>query len=270
MDRRKILLVVAVVVAALGAALVFVYAQDAEDRAAAKVQTQQVLVANKMIMPGESAADAADAGKLLSLPVPEAQVLEGSTNNGDDFADKVALTTIYPGEQLVTQKFGAIEDIEGATQLPIPAGKVAVTLEMTETGRVGGFAKPGSHVAILMVPIISGQCTTTSPFQVEAGAGNDPAALDAYLDSIRSRTIERDVTVLGVGDRTVQQEEPAEGEAVADTVAVTLLTVAADQDQAEVLSALDKSDCVDLSFALRNDESAIQETGAGRNDDGGE
>ena len=77
MDRRRILLVVAVIVAALGAALVFVYAQDAEDRAAEQFTTQNVLVATQVISPGESASDAANAQKLLSKPVPTDQVLSG-------------------------------------------------------------------------------------------------------------------------------------------------------------------------------------------------
>lgn len=54
MERRKILLVVATVVAALGATLVFLYAQGAENRAVAQFQTVEVLSAAQRIERGES------------------------------------------------------------------------------------------------------------------------------------------------------------------------------------------------------------------------
>ena len=150
MDRRKVLLVVAVLVAAIGAGLVFLYAQDAEDRAAEQVQTTQVLVAQAVIMPGESAAEANDAGKLLSQPVPLDQALAGSTNQGTDFTDAVALTTIYPGEQLLTQKFGTVEEIENDLQLPIPDGLVGYPINLDDLSRVSGFTAPGSRVGAII------------------------------------------------------------------------------------------------------------------------
>ncbi len=63
MDRRKLLLVVAAVIAVLGVALVFVYAKGADTRAAEKFDTVEVLVANKKINPGESFDDALESGK---------------------------------------------------------------------------------------------------------------------------------------------------------------------------------------------------------------
>ncbi len=150
MDRRKILLVVAVVVAALGAALVFVYAQGAEDRAKEEIQTVPVLVATQIILPGESASDAANAQKLVSTQVPADQVLEGATNNGAEFTDAVAKTTIYPGEQLLRQKFGTVEEIEADAQLPIPDGLVGYPLNLDDLSRITGFTKPGSRVGAIL------------------------------------------------------------------------------------------------------------------------
>lgn len=150
MDRRKILLVVAVVVAALGAGLVFVYAQDAEDRASEQVATVDVLVVTAPISPGELASDAAASGKILSQPVPADQVLEGSTDDGTVFAGQIALTKLYPGEQLLTQKFGTVEDIESEVSLPIPDGMVAKPVALDDVARVGGFTTPGSRVGVFV------------------------------------------------------------------------------------------------------------------------
>lgn len=179
MDRRKILLVVAVVVAALGAGLVFVYAQGAEDRAKEEIQTQPVLVAQQLILPGESASDAANAGKLVSRNVPSDQVLAGATNDGRMFVDAVAKTTIYPGEQLVTQKFGTVEEIEADAQLPIPEGLVGYPVNLDDLSRVSGFTKPGSRVGAII--------TGTFPPDTE----------------ISSRLLLDDVSIFATGGETI-------------------------------------------------------------------
>jgi pilus assembly protein CpaB len=247
-DRRKILLVVAVVVAALGAGLVFVYAQGAEDRAKDDIATVPVLVAQQMILPGESASDAANAGKLVSQEVPPAEALEGSTNEGADFKDSIALTTIYPGEQLLTQKFGTIEDIEGRPTLPIPDGLGATTVELTAQDKVGSFAQPGSHVAFYV---------TDRGGAASGGSGGTPAAC----------LVEDDLLVLGVGSTSVNAPAPAPGGDVAvgsdnaqgEVVGTTLMTMAVDSDQAATLIYLRNfPDRFVLTFVLRNDESDLK------------
>ncbi|MAO80927.1 MAG: hypothetical protein CMH82_09745, partial [Nocardioides sp.] len=62
MDRRRMLLVAAAVVAALGTALVFLYVRGADNRAQEKYETTDVLVATVQIERGERIADAAAAG----------------------------------------------------------------------------------------------------------------------------------------------------------------------------------------------------------------
>lgn len=156
MDRRRILLVVAVIVAALGAGLVFIYAQDAEDRAAEKLETQNVLVATQLISPGESASDAANAGKLLSKAVPRDELIVGSTNEGSDFTSTVALTTIYPGEQLLTQKFGSIDQVAAETGLVVPEGLTATAITLDDTSRISGFTPAGTRVGVFITGTFAG------------------------------------------------------------------------------------------------------------------
>src|SRR5215217_2336459 len=112
MDRRKLLLVVAAVVAVLGVALVFVYAKGADNRAAEKYDTTEVLVAKVKIKPGESFDDALEGGKFELADVTKGLVLEGSSDESDDYEGSVALTTIYPNEQLVVDKFGGADEVE--------------------------------------------------------------------------------------------------------------------------------------------------------------
>jgi pilus assembly protein CpaB len=247
-DRRKVLLVVAVLVAVLGAGLVFVYAQGAEDRAAAKIKTQRVLVAVQPIQPGESAADAADLDKMLLKDVPEDQLLEGATADGTAFTDAVALTTIYPGEQVTTNKFGTLGEIEGTPNLPLPEGKAAMTLELTDAGRVAAFAQPGSHVAIYVTPDVD-----EADLPQGTGAGNV---------AVPSCLLEPDVLVLAVGSRSVSSPPTTEeGEATAETVATTLVTVAGDSQQIAALVGLQNSE-VAVTMVLINDQTDLRPTAA--------
>ena len=71
MGRRTILLIVAAVVAVLGAGMVFLYVQGADDRAQAEQAPVEVLKAIAQIEPGETLADAQAAGKLELQAVPE-------------------------------------------------------------------------------------------------------------------------------------------------------------------------------------------------------
>ena len=85
MDRRRLLLVVAAVIAVLGALLVFVYARGAENRAAAKFDTVQVITASQELKPGESFDDAQKSGKIQLSDVPQNQLLQGSTGEATGF-----------------------------------------------------------------------------------------------------------------------------------------------------------------------------------------
>ncbi len=151
MGRRKILLVVAVVVAAMGAALVFVYARGAEDRAADKFETVDVLVVKTAIERGESVNSAYETGKIdiqRGAAGPGARRRHRMTARA--FTDQFALTTIYPGEQLIAEKFGGADEVEAESTLPIPEGMIAISVSLSDTARVGSFIRPGAKVGIFL------------------------------------------------------------------------------------------------------------------------
>ena len=149
MDRRKLLLVVAAVVAVLGVALVFVYAKGADKRAAEKYDTTEVLVAKVKINPGESFDEALESGKVELADVAQGQVLEGADDESNPYQGSVALTTIYPNEQLIVDKFGGSDEVEADVTLPIPDGKIAISIAVEDAGRVGYFVRPGAEVAVI-------------------------------------------------------------------------------------------------------------------------
>jgi pilus assembly protein CpaB len=243
-DRRKILLVVAAVVAAMGAALVFVYARGAEARAADKFETVDVLVVKTAIERGESANAAYASGKIDVAQVPRAQVLPGATGDGAAFTDQYALTTIYPGEQLIPEKFGGADEVEEVMTLPIPDGLIAISVSLTDTGRVGSFIKPGAKVGVFLTGTLPPENVATS------------------------KLLMRDVLVLATGSTTtVPTPQAGEGDAAAAPEALpnTLFTLAVTQKQAEKI--LFAQGLGELAFALLNPNSELKPGDGARAED---
>jgi len=242
MGRRKILLVVAVVVAAMGAALVFVYARGAEDRAAEKFDTVDVLVAKTAIERGESVNAAYQSGKIDIQKVPQAQVLTGATADGAAITDQFALTAIYPGEQLIAEKFGGADEVEAETTLPIPEGLIAISVSLSDTARVGSFIRPGAKVGIFLTGSLPPENAPTT------------------------KLLMRDVLVLATGSTTTVAP-PAEGEEAPTTEQLpnTLFTLALTQEQAEKI--LFAQGLGELAFALLNANSELKPGDGVRADD---
>lgn len=234
MDRRRILLVVAAVVAAMGAALVFVYARGAEARAEDKFETVEVLVVKSAIERGESANAAYETGKIALQKVPKAQVLTGATADGGAFTDQFALTDIYPGEQMILDKFGGADEVEAETTLPIPEGMIAISVSLSDTARVGSFIRPGAKVGVFL--------TGTLPPE------NVPT----------SKLLMRDLLVLATGSTTAVAPPAAgeEGVAPVEQLPNTLFTLAVTQEQAEKI--LFAQGLGELAFALLNANSDLK------------
>lgn len=226
MDRRRLLLVVAAVIAALGVALVFVYARGADTRAADKYDTVEVLTASQEIIPGESLDDALENGKVQLTHVARAQLLEGASDDSEPLRGKVALTTVYAGEQLIPAKFGAVEDVKAAAVLPIPEGKLAISIAVEDDARVGEFIRAGAQVAIIL--------TRTTD----------------------SRVLLERVTVLADGLETSLKKDDATPEDTDDDIR-RLITVAVSQREAEKVRFAEQAGT--LSIGLLNDGSDVKQ-----------
>jgi pilus assembly protein CpaB len=230
MARRKILLVLAAVIAAFGTLLVFLYVQSADSRAREKLDTVDVLVASQDIRTGESFEDA--SGKFELRPVPRDQLLANHQTSLDGLDGLVALNPIYAGEQIVSQKWGGSADVT-STVLAIPQKKVAISVQLSDPARVAGFVNPGSEVAIMLV----------------------------MSDGQYVRTLLPRITVIGVGSSSTvtQTTTTTEGETTAETIPKTLMTLAVTQREAEKL--LWGSSYGQLAFALTTEESVVRKSG---------
>ena len=233
MGRRTVLLIVAALIAALGAGMVFLYVRSADSRAEANQQPLQVLKAVARIDPGETLADAQAAGKIQLGTVPKSQVLPGAVNTTAGMEKEVALSTVYPNEQIITGKFGSAGDQQSLT---IPDGDIAISVNLTDTGRVAGFVTPGAHVAIFV---------NTTAKDGQAGSGG-------------TRLLMPNVPIIAVGDTTVVSttKTSAGGAQTTEQLPKTLFTLAVSQQQAEkILLAVGQGE---LNFGLLNDKSRVR------------
>jgi pilus assembly protein CpaB len=224
MDRRKALLLVAAVIAAVGTLLVFLYVRGADTRADQRYDAVQVLRVVKPIAAGETVEAAQSAGKIESGSVSKKDLLPDALTGTESIAGKVATTNIYPGEQLTTSKFGAT----GATNgLAIPKGKIAISINLSDPSRVAGFVNPGDKVAIFLT------------------------------QDDGSRLLLSNITVIGAGTTTVTTTTTtdASGAQSTEQLPKTLLTLAVSQQEAEKVLLAQKLG--ELAFALLNDESVV-------------
>lgn len=210
MDRRRILLVFAAAIAALGTLLVFLYVRGADTRAEEQFETVDVLTAVQTITPGETVEAAMAAGKFAMAPVPSSSVLLGVLTDPSAGAIQgmVATTTIYQGEQIIASKFGGSAE---ASALPIPKGFLAVSVNLTDPARVAGFVSPGSDVAIFW-------------------SGTDPNSGEPFTRMLLPR-----VTVIGVGSTAPGQTTTtdAAGNQTTEQLPNALLTLALKKENAE-------------------------------------
>ena len=205
MARKSILATIAVVIAAVGALLVFMYARGADARATADVTQQEVLVTTMAVQSGEKVEDAVSAGKFQLAEMPASAVLPGALTSTDALDDQVATATIYPGEQVLSQKFGVVGS---ASALSTPKGDMALSVQVTDPDRVAGFVSPGSDIAVWV--------TDWDP--------SEPG----------TRLLLEKVQVLGVGETTPTTSTTTDESGTETTEAIpqTILTLAVDQTEA--------------------------------------
>lgn len=240
MDRRRVLLVVAAVIAALGTLLVFLYVRGADQRADEKYQAVRVLKAVKQIEPGEKVADAQAAGKIEESSVGQGERLPDALDSLATIDGQIARTTIYPGEQIVASKFGTT--VVSASTLTIPKGMIAISVNLTDTARVAGFVNPGDKVAIFM--------------NSSGGAG---------LGSF-TRLLLSDIQVIAVGTTTVVSTTTtdATGAQTTEQLPRTLFTLGVTQAQAQkILFAQGNGE---LALGLTNTDSKVTPDGGANAD----
>ena len=241
MGRRTVLLIAAIAVAALGTALVFMYANRADERAQAGAEQVEVLVATAGIAAGTTGAAVAESGTVQLQTLPAASVPPGALSDLTPVVDLITISTIFTGQVLIQDMFGTQQQTSGG--LTLPEGKSAVSIVLGDPQRVAGFVNPGSEVAIFR--------TGVPPVGPGAAEGTEAAAPTAQTSVLLER-----VQVIAVGPTTISSTTTTEGETTnTEAIPTAILTLALDQEQAQkvILSTTEGQ----MYFALLDENSEI-------------
>lgn len=244
MVGRVLLLVAAVVVAGLGALLVFLYANQADERAIADLEPVTVLVAQDRVTAGTTLAQAQSDGAFAEESRPAAAVPPGYDVDLTDREQDVITSTLYPGEVLISQKLG---DPTSLRRLPIPEGKIGASFTFGDPNRVGDFVAPGSRVAVFVT------------FQPRAGAVDPATGQPVAPGSQTTQLLLGDASVIAVGDNTTETvtRTGTDGQSTTTQVNRALLTLALTQEQTEKLILAQTIG--ELYLGLLNDTSVVTE-----------
>lgn len=196
MARRVAAIIIALIVALLGAIGAVVYAQAADSRAIAGQQTVSVYIAEAQVPVGTTVADAVSnklitSQQVVARGVPAGALLKVDSTN----AKLVATSAIMPGEVVVAARFGTLVD---QTQTGgVPDGKVAITVTLSDPQRVAPLLQPGSHIVIY---------DSFNPRDPKSALPiPDGARLHDDAASTRvTRVLFEDVQVIGVGSAQLQ------------------------------------------------------------------
>ena len=125
MARRSALLIAAVIIAALGTAMILLYVKGIDDRATQGQELVEVLTATETIEAGETVAAAQEAGKFDTKEVRRDDVVSGALDSTESINDLVATRhRSIPGEQIIPDRFGTLGDVEQPGDPRRPDGDV--------------------------------------------------------------------------------------------------------------------------------------------------
>jgi pilus assembly protein CpaB len=145
MQRRIIAAVVAVVLAGIGAVLLYSYVNNADARAMAQLKTTQVLVATKVIPAGTSGANLAPFVELKTLP--QVAVVEGALTTTADVTDLEASSDFQVGEQVLLSRF-VKPNTKVSGQVEVPSDLQQMTVQLSPSRVMGTRIAAGDKVAL--------------------------------------------------------------------------------------------------------------------------
>ncbi len=135
----------ALLLAVVGAVLLFVYVQGASARAQAGLEPVSVLVVTEQVPAGTKSSEL--TGKIRTESLPKSAVPEGALSTLDEQAGKVTAVGLEPGEQLLAARLVDPRDLVPGT-VPVPEGLEEVTILLTPERLLGGRIEAGDKVTV--------------------------------------------------------------------------------------------------------------------------
>lgn len=147
MQRRLIAAIAAVILAGIGAVLLFNYVATADSRAMAGQQPVDVLVVTQPVKAGVLASEL--VGSVEKRQIPQVAVVPGALTSLDQVAGMSTTTSLQPGEQVISARFAEPGTAPDGT-VTVPADMQEVTIALEQQRMIGGALTPGSRVAIYL------------------------------------------------------------------------------------------------------------------------
>lgn len=153
MGRRTLLLVAAVLLAAIGTGVLFVYVNAKQNSLGAvgngEAGMTAVLVPVQAV-PAGARISASLRSQFQSVEVPDGLVGPGRlVTKFDDIQDRVTTQALPAFVPVSLGQFGGA--VKQGTELEIPKGQMALTIDVDDSARVSSFLKPGLDVALFVV-----------------------------------------------------------------------------------------------------------------------
>ena len=133
-----------VIAAIIAAIALFVYLHNYRNSVNGSNTPLKVLVAKSLIQKGTDGSVVGTTGLYTVAEIPKSQVKAGAYVDPSTLAGKVALTDIYPNQQITAQDFG----IAPVGAVSIARTQRAVTISLGSPQTVGGQIAAGSHVDV--------------------------------------------------------------------------------------------------------------------------
>ena len=144
MDKKKLSLILAVALAAMGALMIRNYIAQTEKKFIKEEKKAYVLVATVNIVAGTTI----DSSMIKFDAVPEKYVQPKALNSESLVVGKRAIADIFPGEQIMSTKL-TISVRDTSLAMRTPQGKRAITVTIPLLSAVGGKVRPGDYVDVV-------------------------------------------------------------------------------------------------------------------------
>lgn len=155
MKKKRLSLIAAIALVAIGTVALVKYVSTAEDRALAGEQLVDVLVVDAPVPAGTAAAALGQFVRIESVPVKvQASGALASVVDADGMVTSVDLV---PGEQLTAGRLVAAEEFNklqartgrGGGSVAVPEGLLEITVPLDPVRTVGGTVRPGDLVGAI-------------------------------------------------------------------------------------------------------------------------
>lgn len=145
MRKLNVTILVGVIVAIIGFALVFAYGSNVDKRVADGKRTHKVLVSTALLRQGATPAQI--TASTVSKDVPEAYLAEGYLTNLDSVKGLVLLGPVGQDSQLTATMFGQPLDAGAVTP---SKGNVALAVQVELSPGVARYIVPGSSIDVFV------------------------------------------------------------------------------------------------------------------------